>query len=341
MELATDGTWDKISKILDIEYGQPKDVVLIVLIANLEEALYATVCRSGDDVMAFVTKMEHRFRKLEENCDIKFPTIVKGYILARQCGLNTSELKDILLPTGGDLDYDKVKTPPRRLHYDFSKRSVGKTPTKPVYATAREEPDAAGQGDESENDSEISELEEALAVIDESETIDESKAYEILLSYKEAREKIKARKLERGFRPPSIGSSSSSSRTGDKLHVSGRLDISQPKARIECRTGGKIGHWSRECPNKGKSAPRRPGPALNSVSFVQTSTAPTSSIDPVNFVHDAIMDGAQSHRTIPFNFVHDAITDGAIGLHHRDHPAPRNPVQRCRSPRLHGHFETH
>ena len=129
-ELAIDGAWDKIFKILDIEYGQPKDVVLI---ENLEEAIYTTVRRSGDDVMAFITKMEHRFRKLEENCDIKFPTIVKGYMLARQYGLNASELSDILLRTGGDLDYDKVKTSLRRLHYDFSKRSTGKTPAKPVY----------------------------------------------------------------------------------------------------------------------------------------------------------------------------------------------------------------
>ena len=308
-ELATDGAWDKIFKILDVEYGQPKDVVLI---ESLEEAIYTTVRRSGDDIMAFITKMEHRFRKLEENCDIKFPSTVKGYILARQYGLNTSELKDILLLTGGDLDYDKVKTSLRRLHYDFSKRSVGKTPTKPVYATTREEPEAAGQGDEDDKDSEISELEEALAVIEEPETIDESEAYEILLNYKEAREKIKAKKLSRGFRPSSsTGSSSSNSRPSDKLHVSGRLDISQLKARTECRSCGKTGHWSRECPNKGKPAPRTPGPALNPVSFVQTSTAPTSSIDPVNFVHDAIADGAQSHRTIPVNFVHDAVPDGA------------------------------
>ena len=137
-----------------------------MLIESLEEAIYTTVRRSRDDVMAFITKMEHRFRKLEENCDIKFPTIVKGYILARQYGLNTSELKDILLLTGGDLDYDRVKTSLRRLHYDFSKRPTGKTPAKPVYATAHEEQDVAGQGDDGENDSEISELEEAL----ESET---------------------------------------------------------------------------------------------------------------------------------------------------------------------------
>ena len=79
-------------------------------------------------------------------------------------------------------------------------------------------------------------------MIEESETIDESEAREILLSYKEAREKIKAKKLSSGFRPSPTGSASSSSRTTDKLHVSGRLDISQLKARTECRSCGKIGH---------------------------------------------------------------------------------------------------
>ena len=97
-------------------------------------------------------------------------------------------------------------------------------------------------------------------MIDESETTDESEAYEILLSYKEAREKIKTKKLSRGYRPASSGSSSSSSRAADKLRVSGRLDISQLKARTECRTCGKIGHWSRECPTKASPLRRRLGP---------------------------------------------------------------------------------
>ena len=47
------------------------------------------------------------------------------------------------------------------------------------------------------------------------------------------------------------------------------------------------------------------------MSLVQTPTATTSSIDPVNFARDAFTDGAQSRRTIPANLVHDAIPDGA------------------------------
>ena len=50
------------------------------------------------------------------------------------------------------------------------------------------------------------------------------------------------------------------------------------------------------------------------MSLVQTPTTTTSSIDPVNFVHDAFTDGAQSHRTIQANLVHEAITDGAQSI---------------------------
>ena len=51
-------------------------------------------------------------------------------------------------------------------------------------------------------------------------------------------------------------------------------------------------------PQQRQASSEDAGTALNSVSFVQTAAAPTSSIDPVNFVHGAVPDGAQSASTI-------------------------------------------
>jgi len=58
-EVAIENGHEKIFSILDGLYGEPRDVVLI---ESLEEALYGTVRKSGEDYLSFMNKMDHRCR---------------------------------------------------------------------------------------------------------------------------------------------------------------------------------------------------------------------------------------------------------------------------------------
>ena len=228
----------KVLETLDEIFGDPKDVLLV---EATDEALYLTVKQAAEDVVAFQTRLDAKFRRLESVGGLKIPSEVKGFVLAKEAGLNTMEVRELLTLTGGALHYDQVRTAMRRLLWDFSKPSGpkrGNLQNKNVFLT---EETAEWQGTE-EDYAEFESLEELLP----DETVSEAEAQGIYIAYKEARQRLNQQKLNRGY----FQAGRMEKGAGKGKKGGGAADIAAWKAKSRCRRCGEVGHWQRECPKK-------------------------------------------------------------------------------------------
>ena len=179
---------EQVFQTLDGIFGDPKDVLLI---EATDEAFYLTTKQPQEDLIGFQTRLDSKFRKLESAGSIKIPPQIKGFVLAKQAGLSTAEVRELLTLTNGNLQYDNVKQSMRRLMWDFSKpssqRKVPGAGGKPVYAAETEE----------EDDIQLAEI-----LADEDAEFSESEGKGVYLAFQQARNKLTAKKLGRGYFPP-------------------------------------------------------------------------------------------------------------------------------------------
>ena len=215
--LSKDKGWNDIFDILDALFGQSKDVLQV---ESLDEALYATTRKANEDFVSFCTRLEHKFRKLDENCSVKLPSVARGYVLARQWGLTAQEMREVLVLSGGKLEIEAIKPALRRLLYDFKPKAPPKV--KGAYVVNTDE-----------NDSDA-ELDAALQAIGETdwtgelpEELDEDEAEAVLLSYKEARDRVKDKKLGCGFKITTTSPSTATFTRGRGFRLTGKLNLQE------------------------------------------------------------------------------------------------------------------
>ena len=237
-----------VLKILDAEFSDPRDVLLV---EATDEALYMTTKLPGEEITMYQTRLESKFRRLEQVGSFELPAELKGFILAKQAGLGTSEVRELLTLTGGSLDYTKVKTSMRRLMWDFSKPSGPRRSTTAKGVLVAE-------NDDDETEFELPDFEE---IMNEQEWSEEE-AKGVMLAYTEARQRLQARKLGRGFFPAQASTSMATANTNGgakskgtfgKSGGKGGMDVSQLKAKTRCHICGQLGHWKRECPRRGQA----------------------------------------------------------------------------------------
>ena len=177
----------KVMETLDSVFGDPKDVLVV---EATDEAFYLTVKQPQEELVAFQTRLDAKFRCLESAGSLTIPAETKGFVLAKQAGLSTAEVREFLTLTGGSLQYDAVRSSMRRLLWDFSKptiqRKVPVSGGKPVYVTA-------------DNETIEDEQPTLLDLLPEDEILSESEAQGVYVAYQEARNKLNATKLSRGY----------------------------------------------------------------------------------------------------------------------------------------------
>eukprot|EP00971_Amphidinium_carterae_P034264 674554-Amphidinium_carterae.1 len=135
-----DGIKD-VFQVLDGVYGDPKDVQIV---EAADSALYGTVRAPQEDIVSFMSRLDAQMRKLESIGSLVLPPEIKGFILAKQAGLNSQEVRELITLTGGEVGYDAVRKHLRRLLYDFSKaekrRGTGRGVFMASSASAAAEP---------------------------------------------------------------------------------------------------------------------------------------------------------------------------------------------------------
>ena len=109
---------------------------------------------------------------------------------------------------------------------------------------------ASAGSEEQEGDSDVETAHAALAGEGDID-LEETNLQEILLTCKESRQLRGEQRVNRGFRPVT-------GRTNGRKpqRVEGRLNITELISRTRCRICREMGHWARECPNRGKQVPR-------------------------------------------------------------------------------------
>ena len=119
-ELASEEGSKLVFDTLDAIFADPSDVSLV---EATDDALYLTVRQAQEELVAFQSRLDSKFRRLEAVGNVSLPDEVKGFVLAKQSGLTTAELREMLTLSGGSLKYEAIKTGMRRLMWDFSKPS--------------------------------------------------------------------------------------------------------------------------------------------------------------------------------------------------------------------------
>ena len=79
----------KVFETLDGIFGDPKDVLLI---EATDEAFYLTTKMPNEELVAFQTRLDAKFRRLEAAGSMTIPEEIKGFVLAKQAGLSTAEV---------------------------------------------------------------------------------------------------------------------------------------------------------------------------------------------------------------------------------------------------------
>ena len=223
---------EQVLKTLDTTFGDPKDVLLV---EATDDAFYLTTKQPQQELVAFQARLDSKFRRLEATGSLTIPAEIKGLVLAKQAGLSTAEVRELLTLTGGSLQYEAVRSSMRRLMWDFSKPvSQRRVPgaSKAVYVAEQQD-----------NSSEEWQLAEALA--EDDAEFSETEAQAIYLAYQEARSRLAAKKVNRGFFPQDCGGKGMG-----KQGWKGAGDLAAIKARSRCRRCGELGHWQKECPKK-------------------------------------------------------------------------------------------
>ena len=240
---------------LDGVFADPSDVSLV---EATDEALYLTIHQPYEELIAFQSRLDSKFRRLEAVGSVSLPDEVRGFVLGKQAGLNTAELRGMLTLSGGSRKYDAIKSDMRRLMWDFSKPSMArKAPggAKGIFIAG----DETTEVDENYDDIAVDTIDSWLP----DGEISEAEAVGVYLAFQEARARVAARKLSRSYFPHGGGKHSSSS-SASASHSSsssrrekggGKEDRSLEafKARARCRLCNELGHWKRERPKQNQA----------------------------------------------------------------------------------------
>ena len=265
-------------------FGEDRDEDLISSLAKVTFHL-----RRGRDEThrAFFTRWDNAMRKVKEH-QVNLPAKYEGFLMINGLGLNDSEIKHCLNYTRGSIEPRDVRGWVRKHETKLQVSQVGLEKDKKGHGSAHNPKNAThyivnNEETEDEHDEEIFAIEEALSELtgksdglheepDEIFAIEESEAAELLSTvlakkktYMQTLKAKKAKELGRGY----AGSSGtgaqqqSKGKNGKFMHAGNgtvifnrdgkqvRMTLEEVKKITKCSNCHKVGHWHRECPEKG------------------------------------------------------------------------------------------
>ena len=220
----------------------------------------------GEKAQAFMLRWDDAERRVKEK-GVNLPGEYQGFLLVTALQLTSDQIKLLLNYTRGSLQVSDVKAWLRIHETDLDITTLGndkKKSTNEVHTiyeeTVQEEGEVLDMEGDLIQDEDTEMLLTTLAEMSDGENdgqttteISEGEAKEVLLtmlkerprtrSFQGAMKAKKNRDLARGF---------GAGRDGALRPGTYKVSIEELKRRTKCHRCQEVGHWSRECPNKGR-----------------------------------------------------------------------------------------
>ena len=267
-EMAKEGGEQKIFRALDERF---KPLEKDDMNEALREYFFDCGIRNGEAMKAFTTRLSTVHRKLGEH-GVTLPKEVQGWFLLRKLKVDAAQEAMILTASQGSYQIDKVEKSIRAVLPN------AKGIAKVQKDTFTVEGSVSGHGDfgDSEDDDEI--LQVLVSDMQMNDDYDEENMLDTFETYKQVRSRIMENKKVRGYKPTTTG------RLPWKLTGSISAKLDQVRARTRCFRCNQIGHWKKECPNRGKPT------SSSSSAFGGTSIGKSSGTKEVHIIEEGEMD---------------------------------------------------
>ena len=241
-KICKEGGDDAIFKVLDEKYGpQPVDL----LNTAFKTFFYELHIHSGETYMQFHARFTSAIRLLEEQ-EVKFPEVVKGYLLLKKLKLDSNQEAMVLTAAEGKLD--QVWRSVQRI---FAEGKAGNVPKGRDVLQA--EPDD-GMDSAGYQEDEVQMVMESVADEAQDHDLSDEGALEAFESYAEVRKRLQEERIARGF----SGTKGKGKGKGEEQqwHLTGNISakLAAIKGRTRCHVCQRLGRWKKECPLRKNAA---------------------------------------------------------------------------------------
>ena len=235
-------------------YGEDKEEDLL---ASLSKITYHLRRGKEEKSRDFFARWDESLRKVDEH-EVQLPDKFLGFLMVNALGLDDMEIKTMLSFTRGSIETKDIREFSRKHEMKLHSREVGaeKKSTKSAASVhhIQEMPDTDNDEDYNEMEQALNELREGEAAEEQDEedwAIDEHEAAEILATTMNTQQKKsftqswklkKAKELARGY---------TNWKRDGKGKGKGKGSLADLKSMTRRAICGKVGHWHRECPDKG------------------------------------------------------------------------------------------
>ena len=210
-------------------------------LGEMMHEIFALKTQSGETVKGWIGRASEVFDRLKRKTSVDFPEEARGWLILNRCGLTEEQRAIVLARAGGKLTRADIGTALRSCYPDlvFSQRKN--------TAVHLVEEDEINVDEPPPAEAEFEDIELLLAEhghrpseTSPSDEFEEGDVAEILaVTWKEKRAEISRLQKARKFQQVK------------EMKRQFRVEVEEIKKKTKCHKCHKLGHWARECPNKG------------------------------------------------------------------------------------------
>lgn len=265
-----EGGDDVLLKILDSRFPEKDKTDEL---GEMMHEIFALKTQSGETVKGWIGRASEVFERLKRKTNVDFPEEARGWLILNRCGLTEEQRAIVLARAGGKLTRTEIGTALRSCYPDLV---LSQRKSAAVHLVEDEDiiVDEPVMPENEFDDIELllAEHGHRSSVATTAEEFEEVDVAEILaVTWKEKRAEISRLQKARKFQQVK------------EMKRQFRVEVEEIKKKTKCHKCQKMGHWARECPNKGfASRPAGSKPAASSSGT--TSGAAMVESMPVHFI---------------------------------------------------------